>query len=128
MDRISRLKTLAAGHDATVYTALLTAFAVLLHRYSGQADIIVGSPFAARSRAALAGVVGYLMNTVPLRVNLAGDPSFAELLGRVRTVVTQGLAHQDFPFAEMVARRAPWSRAYRMAAATSRHSSCPRWQ
>lgn len=103
-DLTRRIKALAAGNGATVYMTLHAAFTALLHRYTGQTDIIVGSPFAARGRAAMAGVVGYLVNTLPLRVSLAGDPAFTALLGRVRTTVTQGLAHQDFPFAEIVAQ------------------------
>jgi amino acid adenylation domain-containing protein len=99
-----QLKALAAEHGATVYMTLLATFFVLLYRYTGQNDIIVGSPFAARGRAAFADTVGYLVNTIPLRVAVFGDMSFAELLGRVQTAVMQGLAHQDFPFAEIVAR------------------------
>ncbi|MCX4448251.1 non-ribosomal peptide synthetase [Streptomyces sp. NBC_01789] len=103
-DLTTRLRALAERYGVTLYTVLLASYSVLLHRYSGQSDIVVGSPLAARSRAALSGLVGHLTNTVPLRVDLSGDPTFEEVVGRTREVALQALAHQDFPFAAMVER------------------------
>src|SRR5262249_51128715 len=98
------LRDLAERYGTTLYTVLLAGFDVLLHRYSGQTDIIVGSPMIARGRAALAGLVGYLSNTLPLRLDLSGDPSFGDLLRRARGMVVQALQHQDFPSPAMAER------------------------
>ncbi|HYO14551.1 MAG TPA: amino acid adenylation domain-containing protein, partial [Thermoanaerobaculia bacterium] len=95
------------GGGATLYTVLLTAFQTLLHRYGGQDDVLVGSPTAGRSAAALAGLVGYFVNPVVLRGDLSGDPLFAELLGRLRRTALDAFAHQDFPFPLLVERLQP---------------------
>lgn len=95
----------AAG--ATPYMTALAAYTALLHRYTGQDDVIVGSPFACRDRAALTGVVGYLANPVPLRMRLGDDPTFTTLLGRVKDSVLGAIAHQDFPFPLLVERLRP---------------------
>lgn len=100
----SRLKALAASEGTTLYTALLAAFQVLLGRYTGQDDFLVGSPFAGRSRAEFEGVIGYFINMLPLRANLSGDPSFRTLLRRTGTTVLDALGHQDYPFALIVER------------------------
>jgi amino acid adenylation domain-containing protein len=99
-----QLKALSQVQGITLYTTLLTAFYILLHRYSGQEDLLVGSPMAGRSSAAWARLVGYLVNPVALRVNLAGDPTFAALLARVRQTVLGAFEHQDYPFALLVER------------------------
>ncbi len=84
----------------------MAAFQVLLHRQSGQDDIIVGSPAAGRSGSGLAGLVGYFANPLPLRADFAGGPTFSGLLDQVRKAVVSGLEHQDFPFTLMVERLA----------------------
>jgi amino acid adenylation domain-containing protein len=99
-----RLKALAAAEGVTLYTVLLAAFAVLLARYSGQDDFVIGSPFAGRSRSEFERVVGCFINMLPLRANLAGDPTFHELLRRTSTTVLEALQHQDYPFALLVER------------------------
>jgi non-ribosomal peptide synthetase component F len=86
---------------------LLAAFQVLLHRHSGQDDIVVGSPAAGRNASGLSGLVGYFANPLPLRADLSGEPTFSEFLDRIRQVVIDGLEHQHFPFSEMVERLAP---------------------
>ncbi|WP_102418905.1 non-ribosomal peptide synthetase [Mycobacterium sp. 4858] len=101
------IKQLGRGLEATPYTVLLAAYATLLHRYSGQGDLVIGSPFACRDRVALEGLVGYLTNPVPLRADLHGDPSFTDLLGRVKETVRGALEHQDYPFALLVERLRP---------------------
>ena len=78
------LKQLGRSVGATPYMTLLAAYTVLLHRYSGQDDLVIGSPFACRDRAAQEGLVGYLANPVALRVHLNDDPTFTVLLGRVK--------------------------------------------
>ena len=81
---------------------LLAAFKVLLHRYSGQDDIVVGSPIAGRTRSEIAELIGFFVNTLVLRTDLSGDPSFRELLVRVRQMALDSYAHQDLPFDHLV--------------------------
>ena len=101
------LKALSRTHGATLYMVLLAAFQVLLYRYTGQDDLLVGSPTAGRSRAELAGLVGYFVNPVILRANLSGNPTFETFLSRVRSSVLEAFDHQDYPFALLVERLQP---------------------
>ncbi|MBW4611022.1 MAG: amino acid adenylation domain-containing protein [Hassallia sp. WJT32-NPBG1] len=103
-DLTQKLKTLSRAQGATLYMTLLTAFQVLLYRYTGQEDILVGSPTAGRSRSDLARLVGYFVNPVVLRANLSGNPSFEAFLGQVRHTVLDAFEHQDYPFALLVER------------------------
>src|SRR5262249_44711463 len=80
------LKALSQQEGVTLFMVMLGAFQVLLHRYSGQADIAVGTPIANRTRAELEGLIGFFVNTVVLRTDLSGTPSFQEMLNRVREV------------------------------------------
>ena len=82
--------------------ALLAAFQALLSRYSGQDDIVVGAPIANRNRAELEGLIGFFANTLPLRARLDGEPTFRELVGRVKEVALGAYAHQDMPFEKLV--------------------------
>jgi amino acid adenylation domain-containing protein len=92
-------------HDgATLYATLLAGFQALLCRYTGQEDLVVGSPTAGRGSRSWEDVVGYFVNPVAVRVDLAGDPTFTELLSRVRSSVLAALAHQDYPFVLAVER------------------------
>ena len=95
---------LSEARGASLYTTLLAAFQVLLARFSGQHDIVVGTPAAGRTRPGLHELVGYFVNLVPMRGDLSGNPPFDEFLGRVRRTVAEGLEHQDFPFS-LLARR-----------------------
>ena len=101
------LKVLSRAQGVTLYTTLLAAFQTLLYRYTGQHDILVGSPTAGRSAAELADLVGYFVNPVVLRANLAGPPAFIELLNRTRQTVLAAFAHQDYPFSLLVERLQP---------------------
>ncbi|MGB9181613.1 MAG: amino acid adenylation domain-containing protein, partial [Pyrinomonadaceae bacterium] len=101
------LKELSHAHGATLYMTLLAAFQVLLGRYTGQEDILVGSPTTDRSWSDLAGVVGYFVNPVVLRGNLSGNPPFEEFLQQVRETVLSAFTHQDYPFALLVERLQP---------------------
>ncbi|HLK55511.1 MAG TPA: amino acid adenylation domain-containing protein [Chthonomonadaceae bacterium] len=101
------IKQLAQQEGATYYMTLLAAFNVLLSRYSGQDDIVVGSPIANRTQAELEGLIGFFVNSVPLRTDLSGDPSFVELLGRVREMALGAYAHQDLPFEKLVEELQP---------------------
>ncbi|MFY2559117.1 amino acid adenylation domain-containing protein [Corallococcus terminator] len=99
-----RLREQARQHDTTLYTVLVAAFHTLLHRYTGQDDLIVGSPTSGRTRASLAGVVGYFTNPVPLRARITPGLTFQALLKQVRATVIGALAHQDIPFPALVER------------------------
>ncbi|HVG07975.1 MAG TPA: amino acid adenylation domain-containing protein, partial [Thermoanaerobaculia bacterium] len=99
-----RVRELARTHGATLFTTLLAAFEALLGRLTGQADLLVGSPATARRDSAFDGVVGYFVNPVVLRADLAGDPPFTAHLGETRRTVAGALEHRDFPF-PLLARR-----------------------
>ena len=86
----------------TVFMTLLAAFQTLLYRYTGQADICVGSLIANRNHSQTEQLIGLFVNTLVLRTNLSGNPSFQELLGRVREVALGAYAHQDLPFEQLV--------------------------
>ena len=81
---------------------LLAAFKVLLCRYTGQEDIVVGTPIAGRNRAEIEGLIGFFVNTLVLRTDLSSNPTFQELLGRVREVAMGAYAHQNLPFERLV--------------------------
>ena len=100
----SRLRETAKALGGTLYMTLLAAFLVLLHRYTNQEDIIVGSPNNGRSQPEFAGTVGFFVNMLALRVNLAGNPTFSELLTQVRHTVLTAIAHQDYPAPLLVER------------------------
>ncbi len=104
---IHKLLELAKAEGVTLYTIILAAFQVLLLRYTNQEDILIGSPMAGRSLAEFEKIVGYLANPVVLRANLSGNPTFRELLCRVRSCVLGALEHQDYPFPVLVERLQP---------------------
>lgn len=106
-DLTRRLKLLAGAENATLFMALLAAFEVLLHRYSGQDGIMVGAPTSGRQRGEFAGVFGDFVNMVPLRADLAGGPSFREVLAQARGQVVGAIKHQDYPFSLLVDRLQP---------------------
>jgi amino acid adenylation domain-containing protein len=86
----------------TTYMLLLAAFKVLLYRYSGESDLVVGTPIANRNRLEVEGLIGFFVNTLAMRTQVGGDPTFRELLGRVREVVLGAYGHQDVPFERVV--------------------------
>ena len=102
-----RIKALARREGVTTFMALLAAFEVLLFRYSGQSDLLVGTPIAGRNRTELEGLIGFFANTLVLRGELSGDPSVRELLGRVRETCLGAYAHQDTPFESLVGELRP---------------------
>lgn len=105
--RVERLRQLAQSHGVTPFMLYLAAFQVLLHRYSGQEDILVGSPSAGRNLAGCSDVVGYFVNPLVLRASLAGNPDFTTFLQQVKHTVLGALEHQDFPFPLLVERLQP---------------------
>jgi amino acid adenylation domain-containing protein len=102
-----QLRAVAAAHGATLYTVLLSGWLALLHRYSGQSEILVGSPAAGRTQAAFQSVAGYFVNPVVIRASFAGDPVFSDFLAHIRGKVLGALAHQDFPFPLLVEKLQP---------------------
>ena len=101
------LKALGRREGATLFMTLLTAFQVLLYRYSGQEDIAVGTPIAGRGRTELEGLIGFFVNTLVLRSDLSGNPSFRDLLRRARESALAAYSHQDLPFEKLVEELAP---------------------
>jgi amino acid adenylation domain-containing protein len=101
------LKALSRREGATLFMTLVAAFNVLLHRYTGQRDIVVGCPIAGRTRADVEQLVGCFINTLVLRTDLAGDPPFRELLKRVRTGALEAYMHQHLPFDRLIEELRP---------------------
>jgi acyl carrier protein len=96
------LKKLGRREGATLFMTLLTVFKILLHRYTGQEEIIVGTNVASRNWLDTEGLIGFFVNELVLRTPLSGNPTFKELLGRVREVTLGAYAHQDVPFDKLV--------------------------
>ncbi len=97
-----KLDALSQQSETTPFMVLLTAFAVLLSRYSEKEDIMIGAPIANRNRTEIEGLIGFFANMLPLRIDLSGNPTFSELLERVRIVTMAAYAHQDVPFEKLV--------------------------
>jgi len=96
------IRTLAQREGATLFMTLLAAFKTLLYRYSGQTDICIGTPVAGRNRAELENLIGFFINTLVLRSDLSGEPSFRDLLKQVRETALSAYAHQDVPFEMLI--------------------------
>src|SRR5439155_14014426 len=96
-----RLRALARREQATLFMVLLAGFKALLYRYSGQRDLVVGSPIANRNRAELEQLIGFFVNTLALRTSLDRDPSYGQLIHRVREVTLAAYAHQDLRFEKL---------------------------
>ena len=109
------IKSLSRREDVTLFVTLLAAFNTLLHRYTGQVedsrlagdDIVVGSPIANRNRMEIEGLIGFFVNTLVLHTDLSGNPTFRQLLCRVREVALGAYAHQDLPFEKLVEELQP---------------------
>ncbi|HET6230939.1 MAG TPA: non-ribosomal peptide synthase/polyketide synthase, partial [Longimicrobiaceae bacterium] len=98
----NRVAALARAEDATLFMTLLAAWQVLLARYSGQDDVVVGTPVAGRAQAETEGLIGLFVNTLAMRANLAGDPAFRDVLKQVREATLGAYAHQDVPFEKLI--------------------------
>ncbi|HEV7514957.1 MAG TPA: amino acid adenylation domain-containing protein, partial [Thermoanaerobaculia bacterium] len=96
------LEALSRGSGATLFMTLLAAFQALLGRYSGQDDLVVGTPVAGRTQVLTEGLIGLFVNNLAIRTDLAGDPELVELLARVREGTLQAFAHQDLPLEKLV--------------------------
>lgn len=101
-DLTARLTMRAREEGATLFMILLAAYKTLLHRYTGSVDLLVGVPIANRPRVEVEALVGFFVNTLVMRTDLSGDPTFRELLGRVKETAVQAYANQDMPFDRLV--------------------------
>ncbi|MCH0538341.1 amino acid adenylation domain-containing protein [Streptomyces sp. MUM 203J] len=106
-DLAQRLRALSRRRGGTLYMTLLSAFGVVLSRYTGQERLLVGTPVANRERAEFEDLVGCFLNTVPIALDLRGEPAFGELLQRVTDSSLAAFAHQNVPFGRLVAELAP---------------------
>jgi aspartate racemase len=102
-----QLKNLSRREGVTLFMTLLAAFETLLYRYSGQDDIVVGTPIANRNLTEIEVLIGFFVNSLVLRTDLRGHPSFRELLARVREVTLGAYSHQDLPFEKLVEETQP---------------------
>ena len=107
LEMLEGLRGLARSEGSTLFMVVLGAFSVLLSRYSGQEDLVVGSPIAGRHRFEIEKLIGLFVNTLVLRVNQAGDPTFRELLRQIRETTIGAYAHQDLPFERLVEELQP---------------------
>ena len=107
MRLVEELNVLSKREGVTFFMLLLAAFKALLSRYTEQSDIVIGSPIANRNRVELEGLIGFFVNTLTLRTDLSGNPTFRELVRRVRTVALEAYAHQDMPFEQLVEQMQP---------------------
>jgi amino acid adenylation domain-containing protein len=99
---IERLTQFSAQHNATVFMTLLACFKILLSRYTGQTDVAVGAPIANRTQSAVESIIGSFVNTLVMRTDLSGNPTFIELVIRVRDTALEAYANQDLPFDKLV--------------------------
>jgi amino acid adenylation domain-containing protein len=104
---LASLKNAGQAERATPFMALLAGFLVLLQRYTGREDLVVGTPIANRDRMETEGLIGFFVNTLVLRGDLAGDPGFRDLLARVRETTLEAFAHADLPFERLVEELQP---------------------
>ncbi|HET7233530.1 MAG TPA: amino acid adenylation domain-containing protein, partial [Longimicrobium sp.] len=104
---LDRLQALGRSEGATLYMVMLGAFQLLLGKYAGSEDVVVGSPIAGRTRREVEELIGFFANTLVLRTDLSGDPTFRELLGRVREGTLGAYEHQEVPFERLVAELQP---------------------
>lgn len=101
------LRAIGQEDGATLFMTMLAAFQVLLHRYTGQDEIVVGSPIANRTRPEIEGLIGFFVNSLVLRTDLTGSPTFREVLRRVREMALAAYNHQDLPFERLVEELQP---------------------
>ncbi len=104
---VKKLRALSQQENVTLFMTLLAAFQTLLHRYTGQDDIVVGSPIAGRSQVETEALVGFFMNALVLRAQTGGNPKFRDLLAQVRALCLEAYAHQDLPFEMLVQELQP---------------------
>jgi non-ribosomal peptide synthetase component F len=106
-ESVQKLRELGRQTGVTLFMSLLAAFNVLLYRYSGQTDLLVGTPVINRNHLETEPLIGFFLNTLVLRADLSGDPKFIEVLHRVREVCLEAYAHQEMPFVKLVEELQP---------------------
>src|SRR5205807_1784699 len=99
---VEPLRELARGHGVSMFMLLTAAFKTLLHRYTGVEDLVIGAPASGRHYEETAGLLGFFTNFLPLRADLSQDPSFSELLGRVKVTALEAQIYQELPFEKLV--------------------------
>jgi hypothetical protein len=104
---LGAVNAMSRSLGVTLFMTLLAAFSALLHRYTGQDDILIGAPIAGRNRVQLERLIGFFVNTLVVRARLAGNPSFSELLKRVKETTLWAYSHQDLPFEKLVEELQP---------------------
>ncbi|MBO7849531.1 hypothetical protein J6350_30980, partial [Burkholderia pseudomallei] len=98
---------LSQRHGVTPYMTLLSSWAAVLSRLSGQEEVVIGSPVAGRNRTEVEALIGFFVNTLALRLDLSSEPTVGELLKRTKAQVLSAQAHQDLPFDQVVERVKP---------------------
>jgi amino acid adenylation domain-containing protein len=99
---LGELRELSRQNGTTLFVTLMAALHALLHRYTGQSDLVIGTVSANRGKSELTGLIAFLVNTLPIRADVSGDPAFTELLERVQQSVLGAFGHQDLPFGKLV--------------------------
>lgn len=107
IETVKQLKDICAKEKVSLFILLLTAFSTLLYKYTGQTDILIGTPVANRTRSELEDLIGLLINMLVLRIDLSGEPTFLELLKRVREVVLDAYNHQEIPVEKLAEELQP---------------------
>lgn len=107
MEILSDLQSICRSAHASPFMGALSCWAILLHRLSQQDEVVIGTPIANRQRVEWEDLIGFLVNTLPLRVDLRGNPTFLEALGRVRSMALEAYDHQDLPFERLVEELRP---------------------
>ena len=106
-DLLHSLRSLSHRHNATLFMTMMAAFQILLHRLTGQEDIVLGMPIAGRTHLETEKLLGFFVNTLPLRTDLTGNPTFVDVLARSRAVLLDAIQHQDVPFEKLVEELQP---------------------
>jgi len=106
-DLMARVEAFSGREGVTLYITLLSAFATLLHRFCGQDEMVIGVPIANRTRQELEPLIGFFLNTLPLRLDVSGEPTFRTLLQRIKRVAFSAYAHQELPFEKLVEELRP---------------------
>lgn len=132
LETLTQLRALAQGNGATLFMVLLSVFKVLLLRYTGREDLVVGTPVAGRSRVELEKLIGFFVNMLALRTDATGNPTFQEFLGRVRETVTESMMRSTLPFDRLVEELRPArvpgrNQIFQTAFVFQNHSSPSSW-